>query len=153
MYNIYDHTNMVHFCYEVFVTQKDAVFSAISSVLKDAGLSFTPGVTNANAILTKDLRYKVNEILIGQFLNKEIDMTDDVLERMNKLDDLKIYVSSLVSNWLRKDNRLNTNISSNKTNNDPQIKAMRHLMNAQQDEKKRAEIQSFIDKRIKELTE
>lgn len=37
--------------------------------------------------------------------------------------------------------------------NDPQLKAMKLLLEAQKDEAKKIEIQKFIDKRIKELRE
>jgi hypothetical protein len=38
-----------------------------------------------------------------------------------------------------------------RTSSDPQLKAMRHLLNVQTDAGKRNEIQSFIDKRVQEL--
>ena len=64
----------------------------------------------------------------------------------------------MLSNWLRKDKRLNGNVQyvaknpgSRAGSTDPQIKAMRVLLSTQEDPTKRAEIQAFIDKRLAEI--
>lgn len=142
------------------MTQKDAVFSAVASVLVGSGINFISGSTDANDLLNKDLRSKVNSILIQQFLNNEIELSAEAKTRLADLSKLKAYVSGLVSNWLRKDNRLNAGVAPMKvksvvkrTSADPQLKAMRHLLTVQTDPNKRNEIQSFIDKRVQELNQ
>jgi hypothetical protein len=71
---------------------------------------------------------------------------------------LKSYVSGLQSNWLRKDKRLNggvqyvaKNPGSRTGSTDAQVKAMRVLLATKVDPADRAEIQSFIDKRLAEI--
>ena len=78
---------------------------------------------------------------------------------------LKTYTGGLVSNWLRKDARLNGGIKAapSKRNNvvskssvksrdkDLQLKALKALLSQTTDNEKRLEIQSFIDARVNEL--
>lgn len=140
------------------MTQKEAVHMAVTSILASAGINFTSGVTVAAGVLDKNLRSQVNAILIQQFLNKEIDLSDEARTRLSNTKNLRSYVSQLVSNWLKKDSRLNGGAGqvpapkAKKNVNDPQLKAMRHLLTVQTDASKRNEIQSFIDQREQELS-
>src|ERR1039458_3845130 len=75
--------------------QKEAVYNAILNVMgKIEG--------DVSATITKEQRASVNQILFQGFRNEEIDLD-------REFDDaaLKVYISGLTSNWLRKDNRLN----------------------------------------------
>lgn len=123
------------------MTQKEAVFSAVTNVCGANDGAYTP---------SKEQRASVNQILFEGFRNGTIEC-----EREYDDSELKAYVSGLQSNWLRKDKRLNggvqyvaKNPGSRAGSTDPQIKAMRVLLSTQEDPAKRAEIQSFIDKRI-----
>lgn len=138
------------------MTQKDAVFSAIVHVLKTANVNFQSSVTDVSDLLTKDLRSGISEILSRQFLAKEIDLSEEANSKLTDSVQLKNYVSGLISNWVRKDPRLNggkTSSSSTRKSSsvDPQLKALKQLHSAQTDQAKRQEIQSFIDKRVAEL--
>ena len=84
------------------VNQKTAVYQAILMVLSAQGIPFKDG-DNVHEHMTKENRAKVNGILIDGFNagDIELDRTYDTEA------ELKTYVSSLQSNWIRKDIRLN----------------------------------------------
>lgn len=131
-------------------SQKEAVFSAITSVAKEAGLNVAEG-TDYSTVLTRELRAQVTSILVEGFNAGNISL-DKTFEDESAL---RTYCSGLTSNWLRKDTRLNggmkyvaKNPGSRVGSSDPQLKAMRVLLSTQEDPAKRAEIQSFIDARV-----
>jgi hypothetical protein len=128
------------------MSQKDAVFSAVTSVLGN-----TP---DSKVELSKEQRAQVNMIVFEGFrsLTIGLDKTFDDAE-------LKSYVSGLTSNWLRKDTRLNgggkyeaKNPGSRQGSSDPQLKAMRALITTVATDEQRAEIQGYIDARVSELS-
>ena len=126
------------------LTQKEAVFQAVTNVCDATEGAYTP---------SKEQRASVNQILFEGFRSDGIE-----LEKEYDDSELKAYVSGLQSNWLRKDKRLNggtqyvaKNPGSRAGSTDPQIKAMRALLATKSDSSERAEIQSFIDKRVGEI--
>ena len=143
------------------MTQKDAVYQAVISVLSNEGVAFKEGVDSAISLLNRPLRSRINSILMSGFAsgNVELDTSFDSQAA------LKTYTSGLVSNWLRKDARLNGGIKAapSKRNNvvskssvksrdkDLQLKALKALLSQTTDNEKRLEIQSFIDARVNEL--
>jgi hypothetical protein len=134
------------------MSQKEAVFQAVSSVLKESGISVEEG-TNVNTHMTKELRAQVNLILLEGFKSGSIE-----IEREYSDSELKAYVSGLQSNWLRKDKRLNggtsyiaKNPGSRVGSSDPQLKTMRILLSTLTTEAEKAEVQSYIDARINEI--
>lgn len=71
---------------------------------------------------------------------------------------LKGYGSGLISNWVRKDLRLNGNIPYTAANpgsrrgaSDPQMKALKTLLGQTVDETEREEIQGYIDTRLGQI--
>ena len=134
-------------------TQKDAVFSAVTSVLSESGINVNENV-NASSSLTRELRSQVTSILVEGFKNGRIALD----KSFDSDSSLRAYCSGLMSNWLKKDKRLNggvqfsiKNPGSRTGSSDPQIKAMRALLATRTDEAERAEIQAFIDNRVSEL--
>lgn len=134
-------------------TQKEAVFSAVISVLSEANIQYEQG-TDVTPYMTRELRAQVNNILFQGFKSGSIELDKE-------FDDakLKAYVSGLQSNWLRKDQRLNggtayiaKNPGSRQGAADPQLKAMRALIATLVDANDKAEVQQHIDARIKELS-
>jgi len=127
-------------------SQKEAVFTAVCNVT---------GFTGEGACTpSKEQRSMINAILIEGFKSSKIE-----LDREYNESELKSYVSGLVSNWLRKDKRLNGGIQYTAKNHgsragstDPQLKAMRALLSTLTDESERAEVQSYIDARLKEIS-
>jgi hypothetical protein len=135
--------------------QKEAVYSAVISTLTDAGHVFHDGM-NVATILSSEHRNKINSILVEGFKSSSISLN----RSFGSDAELRVYCSSLVSNWIRKDKRLNGGSSYSAKNpgsrlgsNDPQIKALRALMKNQSDPLKLTEIQSFISKRLDEIKE
>ena len=129
------------------IKQKDAVFNAVCSA---RGLTEFDGPVE----LSKEERTAVQTSLVVGFQNGNIAYQGDVSDSTK----LNSYVSGLVSNWLRKDKRLNGGVSYVAKNpgtrtgsGDESLKAMRTLLSATTDESARAEIQTEIDKRVAEL--
>lgn len=134
-------------------TQKEAVNSAVTSVLSEAGVTVNEGDNVAN-YMNRELRAQVTAILVEGFKSGTI-----VLDKTFADDAaLRTYCSGLTSNWLRKDPRLNggskyvaKNPGSRVGSSDPQLKAMRALLSTKTDPSEKAEIQSFIDSRVSEV--
>ena len=127
------------------MTQKEAVFQAMINVCGEQDGAYNP---------SKEERGQVNNILFEGFKAESISFDGELPEDSK----LKAYVSGLQSNWLRKDKRLNggvqyqaKNPGSRTGSTDPQVKAMRLLLATKADADERAEIQTFIDKRLAEI--
>jgi len=126
------------------MTQKEAVFSAVINVCGPSEGGYSP---------TKEQRAQINAILFEGFRSDKI-----VLEKEYDDAGLKAYVSGLQSNWLRKDKRLNGNVSyvaknpgSRQGSTDPQLKALRALLTTMTSEEEKAEVQGYIDARVSEI--
>lgn len=81
-------------------SQKEAIFAAVVSVLEANGVSFTEGETIAKEMLDKNMRSSVLDSLVQSFEagNIAVDKAQE---------NIRSYFSGTVSNWLRKDTRLN----------------------------------------------
>ena len=79
------------------MNQKDAVYEAIKQLKPGAVDKDTP------VVLSKQEKHLVEEKLFDGFRKKKIQYNKDLPSD----DKLAMYVSGLVSNWLRKDRRLN----------------------------------------------
>jgi hypothetical protein len=135
------------------ITQKEAVFTAIVNVLGEKGIEVTENM-NVAPHMTREVRSQVNQILFEGFKNSSIE-----LDREFSDTDLKAYVSGLQSNWIRKDKRLNGNVSyiaknpgSRVGSGDASLKAMRALLSTLTDESEKAEVQTAIDARLAEIS-
>ena len=134
-------------------TQKEAVFTAVTSVLNEAGISTNEGDNFANH-MNRELRAQVTAILVEGFKAGTI-----VLDKSFATEaELRTYCSGLTSNWLRKDSRLNggskyvaKNPGSRVGSSDTQLKAMRALLSTKTNPAEQAEIQAFIDRRVSEI--
>ena len=127
------------------LSQKEAAYQAIVNVTGFSG--------EGKCEPSREQRAQINMILCEGFKSGHI-----ALDRTFDDSELKAYVSGLVSNWLRKDNRLNggvkytpKNPGSRSGSGDAQLKALRALLSTTEDEQERTEIQGFIDKRVAEL--
>jgi len=135
------------------MTQEEAVFQAIKNVMGEVEGAYEP---------SKEERALVTEILVEGFNAGRIALKDTPAnaEKLADVSKLRSYCSGLQSNWLRKDTRLNggvkyvaKNPGSRAGSTDPQIKAMRTLLQTRTDlsTDDRAEIQSMIDSRVSEI--
>ena len=128
------------------MNQKEATYQAIVNVTGYAG--------EGSCVPTKEQRAMISAILVEGFKGGKIE-----LDREFDEPGLKSYVSGLVSNWLRKDTRLNggtkyvaKNPGSRAGSADPQLKAMRALMSTLVTDEDKAEVQAEINKRIAEIS-
>ncbi len=124
--------------------QGEAVFQAVTNVCGKVDGKYEP---------TKDQRASIKQILFEGFKGGKI-----VLGKSYSDKELSDYIPGLISNWLRKDKRLNggvayvpANPGSRSGGTDPQVKAMRALLATKTDPKERAEIQVFIDAKVATL--
>jgi hypothetical protein len=134
------------------MTQKEAVYNAVTSVLSEAGIEVPTGHSYSEFI-TKELRSQVNNILVEGFKSGSVELS-------KSFDDagLKNYVSGLQSNWLRKDKRLNGGVAYVAKNpgtrtggTDPQIKNLRALRSTLTEASDIAEVDAHIAARLAEI--
>jgi len=132
-------------------TQKEAVFSAVSTVLEADSI---PVEGNIAPHMTRERRAAVNGILFENFRAGSIE-----LDREYTDTELKAYVSGLQSNWLRKDKRLNGGIQYTAKNpgsragsGDTQLKNMRLLLQTlTPGTEDYSEVEVAIEARVKEV--
>ncbi len=125
--------------------QGEAVYQAVTKVCQptESG-AYEP---------SKEQRESIRLIVFEGFKAGVID-----LDKAWSHDEIWKYIPGLISNWLRKDKRLNGGIKyqaknpgSRSGSSDPQLKALRQLLSTKSDPDQRAEIQSYIDKRQAEI--
>lgn len=87
------------------LSQKDAVFTAVSKVLESKGKTLDP---TASISLSQEEREQVIASLLILFQNNRIDLSKKAQEKYsNSQKELYKYIRSLVSNWLSRDPRFN----------------------------------------------
>lgn len=136
------------------LNQKAAVYQAIMNCLADNNISFDDG-QDVKPHMTKELRAEVAQVLLAGFKAGTIEFEREPYETEGEM---KAYVSGLISNWIKKDKRLNGNTKHQPKNpgsragaTDDQVKALRALLTTVQTEAERAEIQEYLDKRLAEV--
>lgn len=112
------------------ISQKDAVYEASIKVLKENAIDFEEGIDVLQDVLDKDMRESIVCILVESFNQDKI-----VQNKTHKGDDLKRYVSGLISNWSKKDTRLNGNTEytikkpgSKTGSTDPMVRELRKFL-------------------------
>ena len=141
--------------------QNEAVYSATMSVLEDNDIQFEDG-DNINTLITPDMRQDVIGIVMEGFKTGKVDFKDTPANKEKLANDTKLkeYVSGLVSNWYRKDLRLNggekyaaKNPGSRAGQGDDQLKAMRALSKQYKgvDEDRYATIETAIATRVEQI--
>ena len=133
-------------------SQKDAVYNTVVDVFNQNNIQFSTGSTDARQLLDKNLRKQIIDSLITQFENDEIALS-------SRQKDIREYVSGLLSNWLRKDLRLNGNVrhqiknpGSRKGQQDPLIKNLRILQSTLEPQSEAyVAAQQRIDARLLEI--
>jgi len=116
------------------MNQKEATYNAIISTFENAGVSFEEGDI-AKDLLTPEFRSEVRDTLFTQFRNGEISHKEEFVTKLNDDSELKKYIAGLLSNWIKKDTRLNGNVKfqiqnpgSRAGQGDDQVKALRLLI-------------------------
>jgi hypothetical protein len=135
------------------MSQKDAVYQAITNAFKEADIDFESGTDVAYDLMDKNIRLEVMNTLIGQFRTGAIK-----LEKNFGDDKLKNYVGTLINNWMKKDTRLNgdatfsiKNPGSRVGQTDPLIKELRKMLKATKGTQAEAEVKIQIRKRQEAL--
>lgn len=131
------------------LSQKEAVYNAVKSVLAESNQSHEDG---QKCELSKDQRAQVISIVTTGFENGEVEMK-------SSQENVKSYTSGLVSNWLRKDKRLNGNTKYQPANpgsrtgqSDPTVKNLRLLLTTVPEGSEAHEaIQAKIASRVAEI--
>ena len=140
-------------------TQREAVFTAVKNVMADKGLPFEEG-NNVQTVIVGDVRNAVHEIVCEGFRQGTIEFepTKSNQEKLASPSKLSAYVSGLISNWLRKDSRLNgdtkyvaKNPGSRAGQGDEQMKTLRALAKQFAGTDKASLIDAQITKRKEEL--
>ena len=80
------------------LSQKESVFQAVTSLI-DVG--------NTVVELTKDQRSEVIAMVTQSIVQGETEFSAEAKAKYKTESDVKGYVNGMVSNWLRKDTRLN----------------------------------------------
>ena len=118
------------------MNQKTAAYNAIKSIV-----TFTDGDT---VTLTKEQTVKIKAILVKGF-------NDGDIELKATQEDMGKYVNGLISNWLRKDKRMNGNITykaknpgSRRGQSDSQVKNLR-LLKKTLEEKEDQDVDAIAD--------
>lgn len=132
--------------------QKESVYEAVSSVVEIIA------ETNVNETITTQQRKEVHSIVFEGLRDGTVDFSDKAKEKYRDDKDLNGYVSGLISNWLRKDTRLNGNTKYTAKNpgsrtgqGDAQVRELRKLLKIHAGTDKEEEIQGFIDQRVEQL--
>ena len=141
--------------------QKDAVYNIIVAAFATSSIPFTEGMDVASTMKDKAFRASVQSAVEAGFKANEIPFEDTPSnrEKMSTPAKLSQYVSGLISNWVRKDERLNGNVKYAAKNpgtrvgsTDPTLKALRQLATQfKGDTTKFAEIQNHITTRVTTL--
>lgn len=136
---------------EVSMKQRESVYNACHQVIEfEDNDKITP---------TSDERAEIIDLVCEGINDGSVDFSDGAKAKYDTPVKVKSYVSGLVSNWLRKDERLNGNIKYTAKNpgsrtgqGDAQMRELRKLLTLHRDDaEKAAQIQTFIDTRLEAI--
>lgn len=134
------------------VTQREATYNAIKSVLTSKGVSFEDG-TDVKEVLSADMRKEVKTILFEGIRGGII-----AYNKSSSDTELNSYCNGLISNWLKKDKRLNGNTKyeiknkgSRAGQGDEQAKELRKLLKQVAGTKAESEVAKALQTRIDEV--
>lgn len=136
------------------ISQKEAVFQAICSVLNQDAF-------DTKVSITTEQRKQVIGIVTEGIMGSAVEFSAEAQEKHDTEPKVKGYVTGMVSNWLRKDERLNggekyvtKNPGSRAGSGDDKLKALKALkakLVADGNDDGAEEVQVGIDERIAEL--
>lgn len=128
------------------VSQKEAVFSAITEVL---------GNFSGSAELSTEQRKEVISSIMSGFASGAVELSAEAASKYDTDAKLKSYTQGLVSNWLRKDVRLNggskyetKNPGSRAGSGDDTVKALRALRSTLTNADQISEVEAEIATRV-----
>ena len=138
--------------------QSEAILKYTNEVLDSEGIKFDEG-TDIAEVANGDVRKQVADLVTEGILSKEIDFSDKARETYDTEAKVRSYVSGLITNWWKKNPKLNggttykpKNPGSRTGNGDKQMKELKKAAKVYADDPaKLASINEFIDKRRAEL--
>lgn len=141
--------------------QREATFEAITTVLSNSNVNFTSG-NNVKSVLTSEHKKQVRQILMNGFKSGSIECTPDFAKtKLTSDTELSKYCSGLISNWVKKDNRLNGNVkyqvgvTSNPSlrgaNSDSQVKELKKLLKATAGTDAEKEVTEALNARLEQV--
>jgi len=137
--------------------QREATYNAVKSVLEANGISFEDGM-DTKEVLTSELKKEIKGILFEGFRGDSIVMSAAAKTKHSTDSELNKYCGGLVSNWTKKDRRLNGNIKYEVKNpgsragqGDEQVRELRKLLKTVKGTKNESEVQKTLDARIAEV--
>lgn len=81
-------------------SQRESVFAAVCQVLSTTSF-------NGEVKLTSEQRKEVIDTVAHELNAGDVQLSEDARAKFDTFEKIKVYTSGLVSNWLRKDTRLN----------------------------------------------
>ena len=130
--------------------QREAVFNAVKNVMGEQDGAYDP---------SKEQRAQIINIVTEGILANEVDFSDQAKAKYDTPEKVKSYTSGMVSNWLRKDKRLNggetykpKNPGSRTGSQDEEVKNLKALLKSGTlDSDGEQIVQARLDERIKEI--
>jgi len=92
------------------MTQKEAIFNAITSILDEHDIEFEPKIVSVNRYLDEDKKAEIVELVVKGFTNYAIDISEEAEWMLQDKVALREFTINLLSYWIRRDPRLNGGI-------------------------------------------
>lgn len=89
------------------LSQREGVYAAVTSFFKEKGILFEDGM---KVNLSKDDRSTVIEMISSGIMSGSIVFSEGAKAKHSTQSSIRGYSSNLLSNWLRRDERLNGNV-------------------------------------------
>lgn len=136
-------------------SQREGVYAAVKAFMAENGISHEDG---QKVELNKDQFRTVVEMVANTIAGGEVFFSDEAKAKYPDLKAIKGYSSGLVSNWLRKDTRLNgggkylpKNPGSRQGQGDTQISELRKLRKTLTDAEQISAVDAHINERLTQL--
>ncbi len=138
--------------------QSEAVYNATHKVFAENGIQFEDG-DNVKDVITTELRKQVIGIVTAGIESGDVDFSDSAKAKYDSTEKISGYVAGMVSNWFRKDPKLNggetyqpKNPGSRAGSQDDQVKALRALLKSGTlDEDGTAMAETALEQRLSEI--
>jgi hypothetical protein len=137
-------------------SQKESVYAAVKAFLDEKGINHDDGQV---VTLDKDGRKTVIEMISQAAMHGDMQLSDEAKTKYNTIEKMRGYVNGLLSNWLRKDVRLNggskyetKNPGSRAGQGDETLKSLKALRGTLSDAAHIAAVDSEIEKRQAEIS-
>ena len=141
------------------MNQRFATVSTCLAVLQERGVEYElNGPTPIADVLTDADKKTIRETVFAMFRGGQVEMAADSKEKYADDAKMKVYVSGLVNNWIRKAPEFNNQVKyaakhpgSRQGSGDAQIKEMKKLLSATQDPETKKVIEQHIAARQQEI--